>query len=67
MLEYAKLLIYISSDILTLLILFKGSFLLISFSCVIACFAIIVTFRKRIELNVLLPYTSFSVVFDSNV
>ena len=66
MLEYAKLLIYISSDILTLLILFKGSFLLFSFSCVIACFAITVIFIKLIELNVLILYTSISAMFDSN-
>ena len=55
MLEYAYLLIYVNSDITTLLILFKGLFILFSFNGV---------YRM---LHVLIPYTLFLTMFDSNM
>ena len=52
---------------MTFVILFKSSIPLYSINYSITSFVIIAIFRKIIELQVLVPYTLFSAIFDSNL
>ena len=58
---------YINGGMLTRIILFKRLFFLFSFNCIIAENAIIVTFRKLIELEVSITYAFFSAMVNAKV
>ena len=67
MLTYELLFTYINSGVITRIILFKRLFFLFSFNCIIAGIAIIVSFRKLIELEASMPYSLLWAMFNAKV
>ena len=66
-LMYEWLFTYINGGVITRIILFKLLFFLFSFNCIIAGIAIVVSFRKLIELEASMPYALFWAMFNAKV